>query len=751
MATGSGKTRVSIAIVDLLTKCNWVKRVLFLADRNALVTQAKNAYKEHLPNLSAIDLTKEKEDNGTRLVFSTYPTIMNKIDSLKTEDGRFYGPGHFDLIIIDEAHRSVYQKYGAIFDYFDSLLIGLTATPKTEIDRNTYGLFDIEDNNPTFAYELDQAVRDHYLVPPRAISVPIKFPNRGIRYNDLSEAEKAEYEEKFGDPTIDEEDEGIESNAINLWLFNADTIDKVLDYLRTYGLKTQGGDKLGKSIIFARNHKHAVFIEERFNKNYPEYSGKFLRVIDNYEPKAQDLLESFCLQHEEIEPHIAVSVDMMDTGVDAPRVVNLVFFKQVKSATKFWQMIGRGTRLCPDLFGPEQNKSYFVIFDFCENFEYFQEFPEGITPTNQRSLSQRIFETKLEVALELRTGTETSDEDISVAKIYIDELHQLIAKLDHDRFVVRKELRLVNQFTLRERWENIGKGDFAELCNHLSGLPAIADNDDEAAKRFDLIVLNLQLALLFNSNKQNNLIRRIGTVGMLLMKKKNIPAVNQQIQTIKAVQTDEFWQSVSIKRLEEIRLDLRDLVKFIDAEHQMNVYTTFEDELGEADEKEIIPTYTSMQSYKDRVESFIRKNKDYLVIHKIRNNIQVTYEEINLLEKLLFEGNLGTKADYQKEYGDLPLGKFIRSLLGLDKATSNQLFADFIQTGNLSADQITFINNIINFLTKNGTINKEMLFEPPFTNINDQGITGVFDDVQVGKIVKIIDGVNGNAVYRMSN
>jgi len=570
MATGSGKTRVSAAIVDMLTKCNWVKRVLFLADRNALVTQAKNAYKEHLPNLSAIDLTKEKEDNGTRLVFSTYPTIMNKIDSLKSENGRFYGPGHFDLIIIDEAHRSVYQKYYAIFDYFDSLLIGLTATPKTEVDRNTYNLFDIEDNNPTFAYELSKAVEDHYLFPPRGITVTIKFPRKGVKYKDLSDEEKAEYEEKFGDPTTGEAADEIEGSALNTWLFNTDTVDKALDYLMTNGLKTHGGDKLGKSIVFAKNHKHALFIEERFNKNYPEYSGKFLRVIDNYEPKAQDLLESFCLHNEEIEPHIAVSVDMMDTGVDAPRVVNLLFFKPVKSATKFWQMIGRGTRLCPDLFGPGKDKEYFLIFDFCENFEFFNEFPEGIIPVVPKSISQQIFETKLEIALTLRSRGETTIEEMDLAVSYIKELHHLIATLDHNRFVVRKELRLVNRFTSLIRWEMINKDDFAEICSHLSNLPAIPDNDDEAAKRFDLIILNLQLALLLNSNKQVNLIGRIGTIGRLLMKKKNIPAVNQQIETIKAVQTDEFWQNVSLKRLEKVRTDLRDLIKFIDTENQKN-------------------------------------------------------------------------------------------------------------------------------------------------------------------------------------
>ena len=252
MATGSGKTRTAAAIVDMLSKCNWVKRVLFLADRNALVTQAKNNFNEYLPNLSAIDVTKEKEDNNTRLVFSTYPTIMNRIDATKTDDERFYGVGHFDLIIVDEAHRSVYQKYKAIFSYFDAMLVGLTATPKKEIHHDTYGLFGIEDDNPTFAYELDKAVADQFLVPPQAYSVPLKFMREGVKYAELSDSEKSQYEETFGDPTQEEAPDEIGSSALNQWLFNTDTVDQVLHLLMQDGIKVEGGDKLGKTIIFCQ-------------------------------------------------------------------------------------------------------------------------------------------------------------------------------------------------------------------------------------------------------------------------------------------------------------------------------------------------------------------------------------------------------------------------------------------------------------------------------------------------------------------
>lgn len=753
MATGSGKTRTSASIVDMFTKCNWVKRVLFLADRNALVRQAKNAFNEHLPDLSAIDLTKEKEDNGTRLVFSTYPTIMNRIDGTRNDDQHFYGVGHLDLIIIDEAHRSVYQKYKAIFDYFDAMLIGLTATPKSEVGHDTYELFGIEDGNPTYAYELNQAVKQKFLVPPKGISVPLKFVREGVKYNELSKDEQKQYEEKFGDPTVDEAPDEISSAAINTWLFNTDTVDKVLDHLMTNGIKVQGGDKIGKTIIFAKNHSHAIFIEERFNKNYPEYSGKFLRVIDNYESKAQNMLEVFVDHYEENDPQIAVSVDMMDTGVDAPRVVNLVFFKAVKSSTKFWQMIGRGTRLCPDLFGLGQDKTHFLIFDYCQNFEFFDVNPDGIEGTLVKSLTQRIFEAKLEIALLIRAGEDSTDEQRTLAESYIEELNLSIAALDKERFVVKAELRAVAEFSNKKRWDDLSKSDMLDINTRLSKLILPVKDDDEFARRFDILLLNYQLALLTGAYSTDRYVNKINGISKDLLKKQNIPAIGLQVELLKEIQTEPFWKGINVNRLDEVRVSLRDLLKYLDKESQVQVVTTFEDDLnhGGIKETDLIPAYGNLQGYKDRVESYVRKHNDHLVIRKLKTNKPITELELSQLENILFDSEtVGTKQDYIDNYGDKPLGEFIRGIVGLDINAVQEAFADFLQAGNLRADQMTFMNNIISYLTKNGMIEKKMLFEPPFTNIHDQGILGVFDDADATKVIKLIDDVNGNALVGMA-
>jgi type I restriction enzyme R subunit len=746
MATGSGKTRTAAAFVELMMNAGWAKRVLFLADRNALVTQAKNAFNEHLPSFSAIDLTKEKENDTTRLVFSTYPTIMNRIDGTKTDDKRFYSIGHFDLIIVDEAHRSVYSKYKAIFDYFDSMVLGLTATPVDYMDRNTYDLFGLEDHIPTYAYELDKAVEQGFLNPPKAIEVPIKFPREGVKYDQLSDTEKEEFEEKFGDPTTGEAPDEISSTALNKWLFNANTVDKVLRYLMDNGHKV-GGEHVGKSILFAANHKHAVFIEERFNKLYPEYSGHFLRVIDNYESKAQDLLEKFCDKDKDTEPIIAVSVDMMDTGVDAPRVVNLVFFKRVYSATKYWQMIGRGTRLSENLYAPGQHKKDFYIFDFCENFNFFEANPEGIKPAPTLTLSEHIFRTKLELTQLMLQEDFHTEEIQGLRTHYVDQLHGVISTLDRDRFEVQQSMEYVVKYEDRNSWENLGELDVADIINHLAHLPPVTEGGDEYSKRFDLVVLRLMVYLLTGDKRAKNQIGRIMGIGQSLLGKLNIPAVKKQEAILRLVTDEAFWAEVQVDKLEEVRLAMRDLIKYLDKEKTPIIYTNFQDEFtSEVQEHDLIGYSTGLQGYKERVAAFIRKNDNHITISKLKSNKAISEAELENLESFLFDGEeRGTKEDFEKEYKQ-SLGVFIRNILGLEIGAVQEAFAAFLHQGSLSPNQITFVDTIISYLTKNGTIDKRMLFEsPPFNEMHDQGAFGIFNDNQVVQMAQVVDMVNRNA------
>jgi type I restriction enzyme R subunit len=746
MATGAGKTRTVIALCELLQRCNWIKRVLFLADRVALVKQACNAFKQHLPDSSPVNLVTEKFTDS-RVYVSTYPTMMGQINDFE-EGMRRFGVGHFDLVIIDEAHRSVYQKYRAIFEYFDSLLVGLTATPKSEVDRNTYSLFDLEKGVPTYSYDLDTAVNDKYLVPYAPVEVPLKFLRGGIKYDDLSDEEKEEWDAIEWDEEKEDVPDSVDAAALNKWLFNADTVDKVLETLMERGQKVAGGDVLGKTIIFAKNHKHAVFIQERFDKNYPHYKGSFARVIDNYEAYAQNILDDFSTPHK--PPHIAISVDMLDTGIDIPEIVNLVFFKIIRSKTKFFQMIGRGTRLRPDLFGPGIDKGFFFIFDFCQNLEFFNQDAKGVEGSAQESLTTKLFRARVGL-LEKFRHIGSSDESIGQLDDEIsDTLRKSIEAMNVDNFVVRAHRKEVEKFREPATWVELGPDEFDELDQVLADLPTGLDAQEETAKRFDLLMLKIQLAVLTTDVSFIKLRDQVKQIASLLEEKRTIPMVNAQLELILDLQQDEYWADITLPMLEQIRKSLRELVKFIEKKKRNLVYTDFEDELGVIREVQFggIGSAVNLAQYRKKVMNFLREHENHIALNKLKRNIPITSSDIAELERMLFESDgMGTREDFEKAYGEQnQLGLFIRTLIGLDREAAKQAFGQYLARKTLTANQIRFIDQIIDYLTQNGVMDPGLLYEAPFTDYSSIGLDGVFSDKDASGIVSILGSIREAAV-----
>jgi len=743
MATGTGKTRTAIALVDVLMKANVVQKALFLADRTSLVNQAHNAFKANLKDASFVNLLEDKNQVG-RVYFSTYQTMIGLIDEKNADGTRQFGTGMFDLIIIDEAHRSVYQKFGEIFKYFDSLLVGLTATPRDEVDRDTYALFGLESGVPTDYYDLDQAIADGYLVPPKAYSVPLKFMREGVKYDELSEEEKQHWDSlNWGDEDAPEE---VSASKINKELFNTGTIDLMLKHLMENGIKTEGGDRLGKTIIFAVNQKHAQFIADRFNENYPQYDGKFARVITHATKYPQSLIDDFS-KKDLAEPQIAISVDMLDTGIDVPEVVNLVFFKAVRSKVKFMQMIGRGTRLCKELFSPEEDKKEFYIFDYCSNFEYFNENPDGAPVATTEPLGQRLFKARLNILSLLNAKDDATEELKAVQQDMRQSLQTEVKSMNNENFIVKSELEHVEHFKNDDAWNNLDDLAIGTLREHISKLPNQLEPETLEAKLFDMLCYNLEMAVLEKNNTAiQSYANKVIEIASKLESKENIPVVAEQITLIQDIQTVEYWKGITLPMLEAMRKRIRGLVKLIEKSTSTIVYSMLDDEIGEMQAVDIpvVSSGVNLAQYRKRVESFIKANENHITIAKLKRGLTLTPTDLSELERFVFEAQeVESRDKFEECFGtekSLPL--FIRSLVGLDRQAVQQAFSKYLQGSTYNEKQIRFIEMMIDHLTQNGVLDAAQLYEPPFNQIHYEGIDGVFGDADADNIFGVVEAFN---------
>ena len=724
MATGTGKTRVAISLCDVLMRNGWAKNILFLADRTALVKQAHKNFTKLLPSATTARLDDFKPADKesvmkARILFSTYQTMINYIDTELKE----FSIGRFDLIVIDEVHRSIFGKYTSILSYFDALMVGLTATPREDDDRSTYELFERESGEPNFEYLLDEAVSDGYLVDKVVLSRTTDILKNGIKYDKLSEDEKQQMESiwkyekaKLNIPDDELYKRNIEHDELFSYIFNQNTVDKVIIDLMENGLKINGGDTIGKTIIFAYNHNHAVLIVDRFKLLYPALGDDFCQLIDNTVNYAQSLIDTFEVRGK--MPQIAVSVDMLDTGIDVPDILNLVFFKQVRSKIKFLQMIGRGTRLSEEIFDegetPEDRaKKFFYIFDWCGNFEFFGENPKGYEPMKSISLTQRLFVLRVDLAIALQHEQFQNDE---VAKALHDEVKAILmgqVKALNDKHIsVREHWDIVDKYRRKESWVYLSNTDGIELKDVIAPL-LVNGTANMGAIKFDILMLNIELSQIdeaVSGDKSKLVVEKIANK---LQEKASIKQVNDKMPLIKALSKHDFWETASLDKLEYVRKEIRDLVQFITGITNQKFTINIKDTV----EAKGTPKNVSLQkSYKQRVLDFLAENKELPVIQKIVNMEKLTFDDICELEKICWK-ELGTKEDYEKFIaksnmicGD-SVGAFIRSQIGVDRHVAMERFSQFLSDTTLNSLQEEYIKSIITYVCDNGDITPNTLLE----------------------------------------
>ncbi|MCR4940035.1 MAG: DEAD/DEAH box helicase family protein [Treponemataceae bacterium] len=749
MATGTGKTRTAISIVDVLSRAHYISNVLFLADRIQLVEQAYDAFRENCPDVTVcnlLDVKDKAENKGARIVFSTYPTILNAIDTEKNKDGnRTFTPAHFDLIIIDEAHRSIFKKYRAIFEYFDSYLVGLTATPRRDVDKSTFEFFELQDDVPTDVYEYETAVKAGFLVPYHAIEKTSTFLDEGINKDNLSDEdlEKIRRQEEESEEPFEE----IPPKAINEYVFNEDTTRQVLEDLMTKGIKTGGGDKIGKTIIFAYNKKHAQHIVDTFDKFWPQYKGKMCQRIVCDDSKVKSTIKEFKKTDSQLQ--IAVSVDMLDTGVDIPEVVNLVFYKKIRSKIKFWQMIGRGTRLAPNLechdeTGSYVGKKYFYIFDYLRNFEFFREEKNGIEGASGKSLSERIFAHKCSIIKLLQDSAWADQRFIDYRAMLVDEVLEQINALNTKLTPVHLVLRHVLKFQNEKSFECLSDEDISNLSKYIA--PLVFNGElDQYAKGFDNFCYGIMEAQL-GSQPINAFRTKIKAVAEKLLTKTSIKAVRDHLPRLQLLSVNSYYDGLNVLDYEEIRNEIRDLAQFsVDNPHDP-LFVDYGDTIKPVDVPEGTPNPTpadKFEEYKKKVDAYLSEHMKDDAINKLRTNRPLTNDDIERLNRI-FKKELGDEKMFYELSEGKSLGVFIRRVTKMDKDVINDCFAEFINDSKMNSMQIEFVQRLINIIIEQGEINTDSLMtgKLPFDRPR---ITALFGIEAQKRIYALVSSINNNA------
>lgn len=733
-ATGTGKTRVAISLCEVLVRARWVKRILFLCDRRELRKQADGVFKEFLPGEPRTYVTASTyKDKDKRIYLATYPAMMKCYES--------FDIGFFDLIIADESHRSIYNRYKELFLYFDCLQVGLTATPRDLVSHNTYKLFKCNGGDPTFFFSYEEAVEQKYLVPFQVSSFTTEFQRKGIKYSQMTKAQQQQLEED----TDNAEAIDFDAEYVDRHIFNKDTNRKVLENLMNNGIREATDSRPGKTIIFARNHNHAILLQDLFNEMYPAYAGNFCRVIDVQDSRAEQLIDDFKDKNNPLT--IAISVDMLDTGIDVPEVVNLVFAKPVKSKVKFWQMIGRGTRLCKDLFGKDKDKTHFMIFDHWQNFEYFEEQYAEAEIKQSKSLLQVLFESRIRL---VETALEKKDE--TAFNSIIELLAEDLAALPEKTIAIKekwRELKSVRDFNSLKTFSGVTK---TVLARDIAPLMQWRNTrGHEEAYYFDLLIARLQNELLRKSAKfedyKDELLFAMSQLPI------NINQVREKLNIINQIKAPQFWETITIKDLENIRVELRGIMQH----RRVTSYSSTKplvvdvaEDSTKIEQRKVLPKLEGLEliayrmRVKDALEALIEEST---ILQKIKSGKAVNEDDLQEICSLILTQNPDVDCDslvelYPEAAGDLIY--IFHRIIGWESTAVRQRFEQFVQEHNLSSKQIKFLDLVINFIAKNGSVEIEKLYESPFTTIDSNSIDGVFSDKDIDQLLGIINSFKPN-------
>lgn len=725
MATGTGKTRTVIALIDLLMRAKWVQRVLFLADRRELVRQALGDFKEHMPNETRARVESGEIDDTARIHVATYPSMMQVYQTLS--------PGYYDLIVADESHRSIYNRYKALFDYFDALHLGLTATPTDYIDHNTFQLFECPAGLPTFYYGYDTAIAEEYLANYRVLDAQTSFQIEGIKAEQLP----IEVQRQLTEQGIELAEIDFEGSDLERRVTNTGTIDAIVQEVMEKCRKDASGALPAKTIIFAMSHAHAVRIWEGFNRLYPDLQRRDLAdIIDSHMERAEQTLQDF--KHRDM-PRIAISVDMLDTGIDVPSIQTLVFAKPVFSLVKFWQMIGRGTRLWRD---PETDKvkQDFLIIDFWNNFAYFKLNPQGEVTSPTEPLPVRLFRLRLEKLALLRGFGDHANATQTVA-----QLQTMLRQTPLDNVNVRPYNAELQRLADSNAWRPLDAGQQAHLRQQIAPLVRFMPDVDLATMTFEARTERLALAKLLGESEE---VQRLRTQLLedLALLPTSLAAVQAQAQKLAWVRTEAFWQHLDMARIGDLQTTFAPLMRYRQRRRPEVIELNLPDEIARRHWILYGPSGEGAfaDNYREQVETAIQQlAREHPTLRKLQRGEALTPADTTLLAAALNRPDLYISEKVLQQVYRLPnahLLDFVRHILGLSRLPSREAeieaaFENFIaEHPHFTAAQIRFLRAVRSAVLRQSKLTARDLQRPPFSHIGV--VTKLFNASQVTELLE---------------
>ena len=745
MATGTGKTRTCIALVDALMRAGWAERVLFLVDRIALRDQTLEAFKEHLPNEPRWPKQGEKEITTDRRIYvSTYPTMLNII----RDEENSLSPHFFDLIVVDESHRSIYNTYQEILDYFNTITLGLTATPTDVIDHNTFQIFECEDGVPTFAYSYEEAVNHvpSYLSNFQVMKIKTKFQDEGINKRTIT----LEDQQKLMLDGKEIEEINFEGTEIEKKVINRGTNALIVREFMEECIKDANGVLPGNTIFFCISKAHARRVEEIFDSLYPEYKGELAKVLVSEDPRVYGkggLLDQFVSRE---MPRIAISVDMLDTGIDVRELVNLVFAKPVYSYTKFWQMIGRGTRLLePEKIKPWcTQKDNFLILDCWDNFEYFKLNPRGKELKGQIPLPVRLFGVRLEKIEAAQTQSISEIVNKEVQKI-----RKQVESLPKNSVVIMEAQNNLQRLEDENFWTNLTDDKMQFLGAVVKPLFRTVSDVDFKAMRFEKDIVEVSLAHLSGETEKFETLKEsiIEEIGELPL---SVNIVAREHELIRQAQSNHFWATINEEKFDELIQKLSPLMKFRESVIPLApAKFNLKDEVVEKELVEFGPQHEalSVAKYRELVEKKINELvSNSPILQKLKQGQTITTEEAELLAEELHNEHPHITIDLLRKvynHRKAALVQFIKHILGIEQLetfaeTVTKAFDDFVSKHSyLTGRQLQFLELLKNFVLEKGNVSKRNLIESPFTMLHPDGIRGIFNQREIDEILHLTEKV----------